>query len=868
LNLRGNIANATAITLVLLMASVMLISNVSVQPAQAQIAAQQPTIAIPSGATPNVTVTTTAQLSFRPNPVGVGEVFLVNMWTTPAIHVERMHRDYTVTITKPDGTKDVLKMNSYCADCTAWFEYIADQVGNWTLKFDFLGEYYPAGQYYNGYIVTNSSGSNVGSAYYKPSSTPEQTLIVQQELVHSWHELPLPTDYWTRPLDAYLNRDWWPIAGNYPDYYFNSQLPIWNQLYPGTNPSWSSNYGFYPWVQGPNSAHIVWKRQDNLAGFAGPDLTLQTTGSATNPTLVYMGRAYATQTVRWYNGSLLSCAICYDLRTGEMYYMNPTAAPFNGITPSIISYNILAPNWISSEANAAVPGGTAGTAPGESKVENPQLLSISGSYLRKIDPWTGALTGNYSIAPLSGGTYYKNEQVLNIQDLGAAAANAPGGRYRLINWTCVGTLANLTTSTGTRILSNTSYARSSLPTLADYNAGFGATVTGLSEDGAYTGITISGFNLWTGASLWNWTDKEVTQYSGSCNVADHGKIAVLTQQGYYIALDLATGKVAWKGEKMLYPWGSTAFGAYAVQSAYGMIFRQSYDAVYAFNWTDGSIVWRYEAPAFSMYETPYTGENGTTVYCFNGGGKIADGKMYVANSEHSATYPLTRGWGLHCINITTGELIWKIQHPMSAGVIADGYMTASDSNEGYMYVFGKGQSATTVTAPDVVMPKGNGVVIKGTVVDLSPAQPGTPCVSKESMTTQMEYLHLQRSIAGPWENETITGVPVALTAIGSDGSVFDLGTATSNGYSGVFSLAWTPPAEGTYEIIASFAGDESYGSSMSTTAVSVGPAPAPIQFPEQIAPTDYTMTIVYASVAIMFAVFVAVALAILILRKR
>ena len=50
-------------------------------------------------------------------------------------------------------------------------------------------------------------------------------------------------------------------------------------------------------------------------------------------------------------------------------------------------------------------------------------------------------------------------------------------------------------------------------------------------------------------------------------------------------------------------------------------------------------------------------------------------------------------------------------------------------------VFGKGLSATTVTTPDVVVPKGTGVVIKGTVLDLSPAQPNTPCVSKDSMSS-------------------------------------------------------------------------------------------------------------------------------------
>ena len=74
------------------------------------------------------------------------------------------------------------------------------------------------------------------------------------------------------------------------------------------------------------------------------------------------------------------------------------------------------------------------------------------------------------------------------------------------------------------------------------------------------------------------------------------------------------------------------------------------------------------------------------------------------------------------------------------GAIADGYLTMM-SDLGYFVTYGIGQSKTTVTAPDTVVPQGTGVVIKGTVMDQSPAQPNTPCVSHASMATQMEYLH-------------------------------------------------------------------------------------------------------------------------------
>jgi len=321
----------------------------------------------------------------------------------------------------------------------------------------------------------------------------------------------------------------------------------------------------------------------------------------------------------------------------------------------------------------------------------------------------------------------------------------------------------------------------------------------------------------------------------------------------------------WKSEQMDSPWDIGGFGAYAIATAYGMIFRFAYSGVYAFDWDDGSIVWKYEAPAFSVYESPYTDADGNTMYCFNGGGVVADGKVYCYNTEHSPTQPITRGWGVHCINVTTGELIWKTKMVGSIGAIADGYLTVS-GNDGYTYVYGKGKSATTVTAPDIAVSLGTTVVIKGTVLDQSPAQAGTPCVSKDSMTTQMEYLHDQMPIAGLWGNETITGVPVVLSAIDANGNVEDIATVTTNGYYGTFSYAWTPPIEGTYTVMANFLGDDSYGSSGAATAITVVPAPAATATPEPTqAPIDYTLPLIGTGIAMILAVAIAT---VLILRKR
>ena len=844
-----NKTKTAAITItVLLMASIALTAII---PVQAQYTNMQSGDGgrLPAGVTPDVRVATYPSLSFRPNPIGVGQTLLVNMWIHPPTANSRRLTGLTVTLTKPDGTKEVIgPMETYRGDGTAWFEYVVNQVGTWKLKFDVPGQYYPAGNYTSGQELGYSSYGRVTSiaksCYYEPSSTAEQELVVQQEQVRSWPGSPLPTDYWTRPVSS-INRDWWPILGNWPSWNYRSQY----------------SYGG-AYVLAPKTAHVVWKRRGGQeSGLAGGELgQLSFTSSRGTPSLIYLGRAYQTYT----KPGVGSVAACYDIRTGEIYYEIPIAA--GGVTPTAISSLV-------SDA-IAVEGATGNLGPVI------RLLSI-GTRLIEIDPYTGAVLQAYvapgtpgvmnsgTLGPMNvtgmPGVLYNDPYVMSVQNLG-------GGRgYRLINWTaekmCKGSTAvgyedNFTA----RIISNITWPYSSLSTTTDFNAGVAVNTASIT-DGATDvtmGTRIWGTSLKTGQVLWNVTTTHV-QYSGSTAVADNGKYCFAVRDSYggmLAAWDLFSGKLAWETD-LEYPWGFA--GAYAVASAYGLVYRFSYAGVYALDWDTGKIVWRYATPT-NPYEMAYADPILGTLHPFNSGAQIADGIMYVANSEHSATQPIARGWKLHAVNATTGEGIWNITGSWGTpGAIADGYLTASDAHTGYMYVFGKGKSATAVTAPDVVVTKGNGVVIRGTVLDLSPAQPGTPCVSKDSMTTQMEYLHMQLPISGVLGNETITGVPVALTAIGSDGKVYDLGTATTNGYSGVFSLAWTPPTEDTYEIIASFGPDDSYGSSMSTTTVSVGPAPETPQTPEQIAPPDYTWTIIGTGIAVIIAVALA---ALLILRKR
>ena len=860
-------AKTTAIALVLLITSILL-TAIS---AQGQVAPlpgvtnwhDGSSMPLPTGVTPDQTFETVAHLSFRPNPVGLGQPLLVNMWMQPPIQVTHYFKNaFTVTFTKPDGTTDTVgPMSSYQGDATAWFEQVVDQIGTWKIKFEFAGAFFPAGNYttkagqFSGTLGIDRNAEFPLSVYYKPSSDGPYEFVVQEQLVTSWPQSPLPSDYWTRPISP-ENREWWSIAGNYPATGIIGGGPNW----PADTNTYMSNYGYTPYVQAPDTAHVVWRRQGAISGLTGGTLgQMSLTSGGGNPSLIYAGRAYQTLT-KIVDGKPTSVWQCYNLRTGEVYWERTDVTQ----VPTMISY---------VQSTVQLVPGTEASPTGMSV----SLLYVGSGRLIKYDPWIGNVNLNISIAPLTTGTRYAPDRFLSVQNIG----NSSNPNYRLIDWNITGYVAIGSSTITIGVMSNVSYPFSSVGT-ADYESMIAVTTQGLRSipasglpasweataavNGAvYYSQRIMGVSLKTGQLLWNITTDESkgTQgfFSGSTAVADHGKYAVRLNDGRWHCWDLYSGKELWQSDISSWPWGN--FGIYGVTSYGGMIIYPQYDGVVAYNWTNGKISWRYAYEAQYPYETPY--QDNYPFYDSNV--RIADGKIYASNTEHTTSQPITRGWSLHCINVTTGDGIWNITGAMSPGAVADGYLTASNSYDGYMYVFGKGKSATTVTAPDVVVPKGTGVVIKGAVLDMSPAQTGTPCVSRDSMATQMEYLHTQHPIDGVGHNVQMTGVQVTLTAIDSNGNYVDIGTVTTSAYYGTFEVAWTPPAEGTYKIIASFIGDDSYGSSAAATSIAVSAAPV-ITPALTSTPTMQTPTEIYFAVSTL-AIIIAIAIVgLLILRKR
>jgi hypothetical protein len=274
------------------------------------------------------------------------------------------------------------------------------------------------------------------------------------------------------------------------------------------------------------------------------------------------------------------------------------------------------------------------------------------------------------------------------------------------------------------------------------------------------------------------------------------------------------------------PWGSLpTTGVSAISN--GVLYGVTVSGVRAFDLTSGEELWSFKGiqsgadfPSFNYYPFMHAGM------------VVADGEVYVTTAVSHGD-PQFRGAQLYCVNATSGALLWNTNSfTLDYIAIADGVLLAFNEYDNQIYAYGKGPSATTVTAPDSVQLLGNEILLQGAVTDISAGSYqeavaanfpyGLPCVSDESMTQWMEYVYEQQP-----KPTDVTGVEVHLTAIDPNGNFQDLGYITSD-YTGSYSTLWVPPVSGKYVVTATFEGSASYyGSSSKTAAFFVSEAAAP-----------------------------------------
>jgi hypothetical protein len=195
-----------------------------------------------------------------------------------------------------------------------------------------------------------------------------------------------------------------------------------------------------------------------------------------------------------------------------------------------------------------------------------------------------------------------------------------------------------------------------------------------------------------------------------------------------------------------------------------------------------------------------------------------------------------------------------------------------DTYDQRIYAVAKGPSQTTVTAPDIGVPYGTTVVIRGSVLDVSAGTTspeiaarfpnGVAAVADESMSDWMAYVYKLFPL-----EEMVEGVQVTLNVIDANGNFRNIGYATTDS-SGLYSLHWEPDIPGKYTVIANFEGTGGYYPSYSETAFAVEEAiePTPAPTPTPVPPTD--TYVLGMGIGAIIAIIVMGLLIMLMLRKR
>jgi hypothetical protein len=819
---------------------------------------------------PPWTIDTYCFINVSPNPVGVNQITYIGAWldkVPPTAagggYGTRWH-NITVEVTKPDGETETLGPFNSDAAGGAWTAYFPDQMGIYTFQAHFPGQ---VAQEENPYPFPQIFP--LGEAYlndtFLASSSEVVELNVQQDPVESdYPPNPLPTEYWERPIHS-MNRNWYSIGGNW--------LGLGANLFSNTG-NYDGNFNnFNPYTTAPNSAHVLWTKPVAFGGqiggeFGESELSVYATGTAYEPkfgAIIMYGILYYTEFPGAENN--IGDLKAVDLRTGEELWSVDAAKPLR----CGMIYNFITGDQYGGHAYLFTEPGFQG-------------------FIVDMDPpvWSmyDAMTGEW------------------ILDIANASSTTMSGLFA----GPMGEILRYAVSDGMLTMWNVSKCieegswnqiymsyspeeiwRPPQGATIDWNGGYEwsvpltdprLTISKISDDvilmvvdsgGALTGVPggagegwrlDSGYSATTGELIWGPINRTLTPWTNvNIETAGEGVYAEYTQQSMtWCGYSIKTGEKLWGPTT---PYNNT-WGYYDAETptgviGYGNLYSWSFNGeVHCYDLQTGVEKWSWTAGS-SGVDTPY----GIWPFVANAG-TLADGKFYAA-SCHDYTPPLYKCAKLYCIDAYTGNEIWSTLdfgniHATTLP-IADGILVAKNSYDNQIYAIGKGPSKTTVTVQDNVVPKGDSVLITGTVTDESPGTKstlqtsrfpnGVPAISDEYMSAWMEYLYQQQ----PRPSDA-TGVTVKLEAVDPNNEYHELGTTISDPY-GNYGFDFKPEVEGKWMIIATFEGSNSYYSSTETTYLKVDPAVTPetpiTPEPEPEAPlitTEIAITLAVIAVAV------------------
>ena len=796
-----------------------------------------------------------------PNPVGVGQEVLLHVGALTALQTaEDGWEGLTVEITKPDNTTTSLNAPKTDSTGGTGLVLIPDLVGTYYIYTSFPAQWY----YYTG--IDWSGNTVVSETYYLAAESAVLELVVQADPIEYYPSAPLPTEYWSRPIDAQL-REWYTISGSW--------LMTPPNLYAPDNAA-------------PETPHILWTMPigETMGGLIG--------GSEYFEDSYGIGDAYEG---KWIGSIIISGVLYYhkqeagapnqeivavDLHTGEVLWekslmgqrmsfgqiINWECLQYYGgfsyiwvqtggggygapVTPTVWSaFDALTGDWRFNMTN--IPSGTNYLGPSgeilKYSISNGRLLQWNQSYV--VTAGKSGMSASWGSQVL-GQTYDVNTRPNRGYDLNVSAAN--GG-------TLPGSI--LTVFPGDKVIGGSESQTEVRLWALDLRKG--------SEGNLLFNKT------WKAPSEWVEGNVTVSGFqAGWAAFSEDTAILFAKELVKYYAFDLTTGNFKWSTEPQNYldAWDdalTVSFGPNTV-IAYDKLYTASISGIaHAYDLETGELVWNYSV-VDNYSEFQFT-NNWWMRIMF-----VSDGKIYYGHLEHSPVNPRPRGGPFLCLNATSGEEIFRADGLFrqsrwgGRAIMGDSIIATQDTYNQQVYAIGKGPSKTTVTAPDMGVPLGTSVIVRGTVTDVSPGTTdpavtlrfpnGVPAVSDASQTSMMQYVYKQ--FAQPMDLE---GVVVQLSVIDSNGNYRIIDTTTSDA-SGAYSFQWTPDISGKYTVIATFAGSGAYYSSSAQTAIGVDEVPTTPQPTES--PPSISEQYFIPAIAGLFA-FIAVigVVIILVVRKR
>ena len=790
--------------------------------------------------TPPWNIPTYIYLTVEPNPVGTGQPASVVLWldipppTAGGTGGDRWG-NITVQITSPDGTHKTL--GPFISDDIASyaFPYVPTQTGTYTFQAFFAGQTLSNYNPVTGQISAITPPSAYIGDYYQPSSSQVVSLTVQSTQIPFAPNYPLPTCFWQRPIES-QNSAWAAIASNWL-----GAPQIINKLQPDGS--------------GPTSPHILWTKPIEFGGVVGgnenynigaPGITYYTGPQYelkfSNP-IIIQGNLYYSLPLS--DSPTGAGVVDVNLLTGQQVWWQNLTTAYTAFTGQISSFSYgQLYDYESPNQHGVIPNG--------------YLISASGSTWNFYDPMTGLWIFTMINVP-SGSLIYGTDGSIDIYQMNAAKQwlamwNDTAAPAELLGtsgtnqwqWRPVGQIINGTTAYSWNIsipaLPGTPSIIKVFPDNLIYGQSSGLQTEGSTSSGVFgtpDPYTLWAINLKPGAKgtlLWQKSYPapagNITMLLGPADQASDGSFVftmATRETMVWYGYDLNSGTQIWGPTLPMATWDfytGTSGALTAITTAYGHLYAAGYAGVlYCYDLKTGKVIFSYgnggsRNSTNSGFETPY----GDYPILFSA---IADNKIYLSTSEHSPNAPYYEGALERCVDANTGQEIWTVDGVTHSGeaAVADGVFVYLNLYDMQIYAIGKGPSATTVSAPQTVVPQGTQVLLQGEVLDQTQQIKGTPAISDASMGEWMNYQYMQK----PMPNNA-TGVYVHLAAVDPNNNYQDIANITSDA-TGNYAFVWTPPVPGLYTVTATFLGTNSYYPSTAETHFVVGPtakaSPAP-----------------------------------------